>query len=442
MAKLIYDKDGRLLFTKEMKKDYTLLMPMMLPIHFGFIQNVFRLHGYKAELLNTTGNEIIEEGLKDVHNDICYPALLTTGQLINAVKSGKYDKHKTALVMSQTGGGCRASNYIHLIRKALKNQNMEYIPVISFNAVGLEKNPGFKITLKMAVQLLYAVIYGDLLMSISNQTKPYEKNCGDTDKILNKWIETINFQIKSASSFLPRRAKENFEKIVKDFAAIKLNKTPKVKVGVVGEIYIKYAALGNNNLEEFLHSEDVEVVIPPLLDFVLYALYNTIRDYELYKMKYFKSKITKGIFKFIYSIQDKVNDNIKKHSVFRPFQTFEHIRGLVTGYVDTGNKMGEGWLLTAEMLELIDCGIDNIICTQPFGCLPNHIVGKGMIRKIKKNYPYSNIVAIDYDSGATKINQENRIKLMLSTAKKNLEKNLSTDRYKKADGDMRKYNYI
>ncbi|MEL7570651.1 MAG: 2-hydroxyglutaryl-CoA dehydratase [Eubacteriaceae bacterium] len=434
MAELIYDKKGRLIFTKEMKKDYTLLMPMMLPIHFGFLQNVFHLHGYKAELLDTIGHEIIEEGLRDVHNDICYPALLTTGQLMHAIKSGKYDVHKTAFIMSQTGGGCRASNYIHLIRKTLKNHNMDYIPVISFNAVGLEKNPGFKMTLKMAVQFLYAVIYGDLLMWLSNQTKPYEVNTGDTQKVLDKWVEEINVQMKSSKNFLPKKAKKNFEGIVRDFAEIKLDMKPKVKVGVVGEIYIKYAALGNNNLEDFLHSEDAEVVVPSLLDFVLYAMYNTVHDYELYKVKFIMSKVMKFALNAIYSLQAKVTHSIKKHSTFRPMQKFEHIRSLVKGYVSTGNKMGEGWLLTAEMLELIDCGVDNIICTQPFGCLPNHVVGKGMIRKIKKNFPDSNIVAIDYDSGATKINQENRIKLMLSTAKKNLEKqtnkaNVSTDKH-------------
>jgi predicted nucleotide-binding protein (sugar kinase/HSP70/actin superfamily) len=421
MAQLKYNSNGRLLFTKEMKKDYTLLMPMMLPIHFGFLKNIFELHGFHAQLLDTTGHDVIEEGLKDVHNDICYPAILTTGQLMNALKSGKYDMNKTALIMSQTGGGCRASNYIHLIRKTLKNHHLNHIPVLSFNVVGLEKNPGFKMTPKMISQFFYAVMYGDILMWLSNQTRPYEAHEGDTQKMLDKWINDINEQMKSSKSFLPRKAKVNFDHIVQDFAAIELIPTSKVKVGIVGEIYIKYAALGNNNLEEFLHNEDVEVVVPALLDFLLYSLSNVITDYELYKTGYFKAKAVKLGFKVIYSLQNKVTTSIKTYSSFRPMQSFEHIKELAREYVSLGSKMGEGWLLTAEMLELIDSGVENIICTQPFGCLPNHIVGKGMIRAIKKNHPYSNIVAIDYDAGATKINQENRIKLMLSTARKNLD---------------------
>ncbi len=421
MATLQYDKTGRLLFTKEMKNEYTLLMPMMLPIHFGFFEEIFRLHGYNAVILDTTGQDIIDEGLRSVHNDFCYPALLTTGQLLHALKSGEYDMNKTALVMSQTGGGCRASNYIHIIRKALKNQNLEHVPVISFNLVGMEKNPGFKMTPKIIAQLTYAVIYGDLLMWISNQTRPYEKNSGDTDRLLESWMRAIKREIQKSTSFLPKAANEKFIQIVRDFHAIERTTQDKIKVGIVGEIYIKYAALGNNNLEEFLHNEDVEVVMPPLLDFALYSLNNVLVDYRIYHKGYIKTTVVKWIFRFIYALQDKVNSAIANYSDFRPMQSFERIKELVKGYVDTGNKMGEGWLLTAEMLELIDAGIDNIICTQPFGCLPNHIVGKGMIRRIKQNHPESNIVAIDFDPGATKINQENRIKLMLATARRNMQ---------------------
>lgn len=420
MSNLKYDKTGRLLFTKEMKKDYTLLMPTMLPIHFGFFDEIFKLHGYNTVLLDTTGQDIIEEGLRSVHNDFCYPALLTTGQLLHALKSGKYDMNKTALVMSQTGGGCRASNYIHIIRKALKNQHLEHVPVISFNLVGLEKNPGFKMTPKIITQLTYAVIYGDLLMWLSNQTRPYEKNQGDTDKLLAHWMDIIKKDIQKSKSFLPKAANEKFIQIVKDFQAIERSGEEKIKVGVVGEIYIKYAALGNNNLEQFLHSEDTEVVIPPLLDFALYSLNNVLVDHRIYHKGSFKAAVVKVIFRLVYALQAKVHQAIIDHSSFRPMQSFEHIKELVKGYVDTGNKMGEGWLLTAEMLELIDSGIDNIICTQPFGCLPNHIVGKGMIRRIKQNHTNANIVAIDFDPGATKINQENRIKLMLATARRNM----------------------
>lgn len=421
MAKLEYAKDGRLLFTKEMKEEYTILMPMMLPVTFELLASSLRLEGYNVELLTTTHRGIVEEGLKTVHNDTCYPALLVIGQLLDALNSGKYDINKVALIITQTGGGCRASNYIHLLRKALKKRGYEHIPVISFNINGFEKNPGFKLNLNIARRSVFAVLYGDLINCLSNQCRPYEIEKGMTDKLVDKWLNILMKEFENAQNFKEEHVKDNFYKIAADFAAIPVKREPKVKVGIVGEIYIKYAKLGNNCLEEFLHNEGVEVVVPGLLDFLIFKLDNRIVDIDLYGGNKVKKAIMEKAKRFLEKWQKEMLAAIAHYGVFRVPETFEHIKQLVKGYLGYGNKMGEGWLLTAEMLELIHSGVNNVICTQPFGCLPNHIVGKGMIRKIKDNLPQANIVAIDYDPGATRINQENRIKLMLANAYQALE---------------------
>ncbi|NLU36432.1 MAG: 2-hydroxyglutaryl-CoA dehydratase [Clostridiales bacterium] len=420
MSKLKYSEDGRLLFTKEMKKEYTILIPMMLPIHLQFMKNILRKHGYKAELLDTTHPRIIEEGLQYVHNDTCYPALLVIGQLLDAVKRGKYDINKTALIITQTGGGCRASNYIYLLRKALKQNSLEHVPVISFNLNGMEKNPGFKLTLNMLIEFVYAVLYGDILMHLSNQVRPYEINPGDTDRLTDNWIKKISRELKGRSLLNKNRFKKNMWQIASEFADIPVRREEKVKVGIVGEIYMKYSPLGNNNLEAFLQQEDVEIEIPGLMDFVIYTCDNTATDTKLYGMKKGVSIITRIVKNYLANMKNILIEAVKSQPCFRAPSSYDHVKSLVKGYIGTGAKMGEGWLLTAEMLDLITSGVENIICTQPFGCLPNHISGKGMIRKIKENHPNANIVAIDYDPGATRINQENRIKLMLSVARMNL----------------------
>ncbi len=423
MSKFKYAKDGRLLFTKDMREEYTILIPMMLPIHLTFMKNILQKHGYKAELLDTTHTQIVEEGLQNVHNDTCYPALLVIGQLLDAIKSGNYDINKTALIITQTGGGCRASNYIFLLRKALKQNNMEHIPVISFNLNGMEKNPGFKLTVGLLVEFIYAVLYGDILMLLSNQVKPYEINIGEADRLTDKWVTKLSKELNGRSFLNKRRFKQNLEQIAAEFAAIPIKKVNKIKVGIVGEIYMKYSPLGNNNLEEFLHKEDVEVVVPGLMDFIIYTCDNGATDAKLYGINRGVSILTSLFKNFLVKMHNMLIEAVKTQSCFDPPSPYDHIKSLVKGYIGTGTKMGEGWLLTAEMLDLINSGVENIICTQPFGCLPNHISGKGMIRKIKKNYPNANIVAIDYDPGATRINQENRIKLMLSVARLNLLKN-------------------
>ena len=420
MATLKYDKTGRLLFTKEMKKEYTILLPMMASIQFRIMKRVFDEYGYNTELLETDGPEIAQVGLKYVHNDTCYPALLVIGQFIHALQSGKYDIHKTALMITQTGGGCRASNYIHLLRKALKKAGLEFVPIISLNLSGLESNPGFSLSIPIVRKLIGALVYGDTLMLLSNQTKPYEVNKGESMALVNSWIENIIGQFKEGRGFKLEQQKQNLDDMSKSFSNIEVNKTPKVKVGVVGEIYVKYAPLGNNNLEAFLQEQDCEVCVPGIMGFALFKVDNRLQDIKLYGGNHIKYKVIDILFKYLEKMESLIIEYTSKYG-FTPPGKYTHIRNLVDGVIGLGNKMGEGWLLTGEMLELAESGYPNIVCTQPFGCLPNHICGKGMIRKIKEINPKANIVAIDYDPGATRVNQENRIKLMLAIAKENLQ---------------------
>lgn len=415
---MINVETNRVEFTTEMKKTHTILIPNMLNMHFEIIEQLLISEGYHVELLKTTHQNIINEGVKNVHNDTCYPALLVVGQMIDALKSGTYDLDKVALIITQTGGGCRASNYIHLLRKALKNNDMEQVPVISVNFYGLEKNSGFRFTYRFLVKAIYSIIYGDILMWISNQCKPYELHAGDTEKMDQKWTKKIANQLHSPA-FL--RVKHNYLAILEDYAKIPRSTQEKVKVGIVGEIYMKYSPLGNNQLEAFLLKEGAEPVLSGLMDFIAYCCENMILDYDLYNINKTNRNFAKIAMKYLVHSQNKMIKAIKKHGQFRAMANFNEVKKMAENYISKGVKMGEGWLLTCEMLELIESGVNNVICTQPFGCLPNHIVAKGMMRKIKDNYPQSNIVAIDYDPGASTINQENRIKLMLSNAKLNME---------------------
>lgn len=419
MAELVYDKNGRLLFTKEMKKEYTLLMPQMLPVHFGMFQKMLQLEGYHVEMLTTTHHGIVEEGQKYVHNDTCYPALLVIGQLIDAIKNSGYDPHKVGLLITQTGGGCRASNYIHLLRKALEKAGYAYVPVISIS-FGVEKNPGFSLTLPLIRKLAYAMLYGDVIVNLSNQVRPYELDHGAADAMTERWENELVNSFERGRRMRYGDFCATLEAIVRDFESIPIRMVEKIKVGVVGEIYVKFSPLGNNNLEHFLLSEGCEVVVPGLTDFIIFKVFNRITDIELYggsKIKYFFCKL---LMDYLVKRQNAIIDCISR-SRFRAPAHFEEIHRSVRDYLGDGNKMGEGWLLTGEMLELIHDGIPNIVCTQPFGCLPNHIVGKGMIRPLKDDYPDSNIVSIDYDPSATAINQENRIKLMLANARQRMK---------------------
>lgn len=411
--KKVSKRVNKTIFTEQMKKDYTILVPDMLPIHFKLIIAIYKKFGYKMELLQTSTQNVINEGLKNVHNDTCYPALLVIGQFMDALKSGKYDVNKTALLISQTGGGCRASNYLHLLRKALSSE-FPQVPVLSLNFSGLEKNPAFPMSPAIALRLVYAVLYGDMLMLLYNQCKPYEINQGSTDELLARWEHRLSKILDGKSFLMP---KPIYKAILRDFAALPRTKEPKPKVGIVGEIYVKYSPLANNHLNEFLLSEGCEPNVPGLLDFVLYCASDSVNDARLYDKRDKKSLMFSLGYDVLYKFQKQQIKVINEHGVFQPPHDFEHLRKCADKYINQGVKMGEGWLITAEMAALAETGTKNIICTQPFGCLPNHIVAKGMSRVIKNAYPEANIVAIDYDPGATKVNQENRIKLMLANAK-------------------------
>ncbi len=400
-------------FTKKMKKDYTVLIPNMLPVHFDLIARVMRNYGIRAEVLHTTGPQIGERGLKYVHNDTCYPAILVIGQFIDAIESGKYDPRKVALVLFQTGGGCRASNYISLLRKALERAGYGYVPVISFSLAGIEKHSGFKTTLGMLHRMLYAVTYGDLLMTLSAQTKPYETNKGDAERLAESWSRRLAEEM-GRRKLSYRRVIKNYRAIVGDFASIPKAMSSKPKVGIVGEIFVKFSPLGNNNLEDFLLSEGAEPVVPGLFDFCMYCVCNGIFDKELYGIGPIKALFSQAAYRFLLNKQRDLINVIKEEGSFRPITPFDEVVSLAEGFISYGVKMGEGWLLTAEMLELYHMGAEGVVCTQPFGCLPNHICGKGMMKPLKEAYPDLNIIAIDYDAGASAVNQQNRIKLMLA----------------------------
>jgi len=403
-------------FTPEMKKTHTILVPDMLPVHFQLLISVLKPYGYHCELLRTSSRAVVDEGLKNVHNDTCYPALLVIGQFMEALKSGRYDPDKTALLITQTGGGCRASNYIHLLRKAIAEQ-FPQVPVISLNFSGLEKDPksGWQMKPVIFLKFLYAVLYGDLLMLVANQCRPYETQKGMTDRLLMKWEKRLE-KMFMTKDYL--HTKRNYKRILDDFAAIPRTKRNKIRVGIVGEIYVKYSPLANNHLEEYLLSEGCEPVIPSLLEFVMYCAISTGVEGKLYHF-IDKSVLVNTIgYKAIYAMQKQQIKAVKQHGVFDPPHDFEHLRRCADKYSNQGVNMGEGWLITAEMAALAETGTENIICTQPFGCLPNHIVAKGMMRVIKNAYPNANITAIDYDPGATRVNQENRVKLMLANARK------------------------
>lgn len=419
LIKEIETPDNRVIFTKEMKKEYTLLVPNMLPMHFNLFIEVFRKNGYKCELLLNETRKAIDCGVKYVHNDACYPCICVTGQFIDALQSGKYDVNKVAVVYMQTGGGCRASNYVSLMRKAFQRAGFPQVPIVTINISGLEKHPGFKVTVPMYREMAYGCLYADLLMLIRNQCRVREVVPGTTDEKTEKWLEVCKKQIWDGRINY-KLVKKTMQDIVADFAAIERKPEAPVRVGIVGEIYVKYAPLGNNRLEEFLYKEGAEAVVPGLMDFAFYMIFNNVIDYKLYGMRSSTQFIWNFIVNYMAKKKAEMNNIVKASGVFTPASSLEGLMDLAENHstIQYGMRMGEGWLLTAEMLELCEMGVSNIICTQPFGCLPNHIAGKGMMKPIKEKYPDANIVAIDYDPGASRINQENRLKLMLSNARK------------------------
>ena len=407
-------------FTPDMKKTHTILIPNMAPVQFRLMAVIMEQAGYKCELLENCGSQVAELGLKYVHNDTCYPALLVIGQFIDALNSGKYDLEHTALIITQTGGGCRASNYIHLLRKALVKAGYGQVPVVSLNFSGLEKDSGFPMTLTTIRRLFSVIYYGDLLVTLRAQTEPYEINKGDAAAMQEKWIHELSALLLADKGWHSREVRENMPRIAAEFASIPVKRTPKVKVGVVGEIYVKYSPLGNNDLEKFLASQDCEVNIPGLMGFVQYCVYNFSETARLYGGNVLTLNASSLLLNIIGKTEKVMIDSLKNNGFHAPMPFLELVKQ-ADGVISTGTKMGEGWLLTAEMVELVKTGYENIICAQPFGCLPNHICGKGVINRIRELYPSANITPIDYDPGATRVNQENRIKLMLAVARERLE---------------------
>ena len=407
-------------FTPDMKKTHKILIPNMAPVQFRIMAAVMKQQGYDCELLENCGSQVCELGLKYVHNDTCYPALLVIGQFIDALNSGKYDLDHTALIITQTGGGCRASNYIHLLRKALAKAGYGNVPVVSLNFSGLERDSGFPMTLTTIRRLLAVIYYGDMLVSLRAQTEPYEINKGDAERMQEKWLDRICGWFLSDTGWKSREVKRNMPVIAADFAAIPVRRVPKVKVGVVGEIYVKYSPLGNNDLEKFLASQDCEVNIPGLMGFVQYCVYNFSETARLYGGNVLMRNASGILLGIIEKLETVMIKSLKDNGYHAPM-LFRDLVKQADGVISTGDKMGEGWLLTAEMVELVRSGYENIVCAQPFGCLPNHICGKGVINRIRELYPSANITPIDYDPGATRGNQENRIKLMLAVARERLE---------------------
>ncbi len=406
----------RVIFTEEMRKDYTILVPQMSPIHFDILEPALASCGYKLKILPSTA-AAVDYGLKYVNNDACYPSLIVIGQFMEALLSGEYDLDKVALIITQTGGGCRATNYIGFIRRALEKAGMGQIPVISMSA-GIEKNPGLKINLKMAHRAIQALIYGDVFMRVLYKTRPYEAVPGSANALHEKWRAIAQRAVRNGNK---AEFKKNIRQIIKEFDELPLKDIKKPRVGIVGEILVKFLPLANNYLVELLEAEGAEAVCPDLLDFFMYSLYNANFKAEYLGKKKSSAHINNFLISYLEHYRKVANDALAASDRFEPTTRINKLAEYADPIVSGGNQTGEGWFLTGEMLELIHSGVPNIVCTQPFGCLPNHVVGKGVIKELRRQHPESNIVAVDYDPGASEVNQLNRIKLMLSTAVKNMK---------------------
>ncbi|AYD39742.1 2-hydroxyglutaryl-CoA dehydratase [Clostridium fermenticellae] len=414
----VVEHNKKIVFTKEMREKHTILCPQMSPIHFQFLEEAFNVSGYNLEVLPSVDKKAVDEGLKYVNNDACYPSIMVVGQLIEALKSGKYDLNNTSVIMSQTGGGCRATNYIGFLRKALKEAGMSNVPVISLNVVGLEKNPGFKISMGLVNKALIAVLYGDLFMRVLYRVRPYEKIPGSANVLYKKWVEKCKENVRDGNH---KKFKENIYSIVSDFDNLEINDIKKPRVGIVGEILVKFHPTANNNVVDIIEREGAEAIVPDLTNFFLYCAYDANFKYKYLSGSMKSTVINNSAIKFIEYFRRHMRNALAKSNRFTVPDDIETLARGAEPIVSLGNQTGEGWFLTAEMVELIKSGTKNIICMQPFACLPNHVTGKGMIKELKRRYPGSNIAAIDYDPGASEVNQLNRIKLMLSVAFKALE---------------------
>ncbi len=417
--KIISSSYNRVVFTKAMKKEYTLLCPQMSPIHFDLLEPAIRSFGYRMEVLQNHNRSAIDVGLRYVNNDACYPSLIVIGQVMDALLSGKYDLSRTAVLMSQTGGGCRASNYIGFIRRALEKAGMGQVPVISVNANGMEKNPGFTITPALLTKSMQAIVYGDVFMRVLYATRPYEAEPGSANRLHEKWKSRC---IQSLSTKSPNMVEfgRNIRGIVRDFDRLARSGVKKPRVGIVGEILVKFSPLANNHIVELLEAEGAEAVMPDLMDFFLYCFYNNNFNAEHLGGKRSTAWLCNMGISLLEYLRKTARKELGNSRHFTPPSRIWELADMAKEFVSLGNQTGEGWFLTGEMLELIHGGVKNIVCTQPFGCLPNHIVGKGVIKELRRKHPGANIIAVDYDPGASEVNQLNRIKLMLATAQKQL----------------------
>ncbi|MFI3237470.1 MAG: acyl-CoA dehydratase activase-related protein [Lachnospiraceae bacterium] len=408
---------NRVIFTKEMKKDYTILCPQMSPIHFDLLQVAFESSGYNLEVMKAMDREAVDTGLKYVNNDACFPALIVVGQVLNAIESGTYDLNKTAVLITQTGGGCRATNYIGFIRKALRNAGHAHIPVISLSTSGIEKNPGFQLDASIINKIIQSVLYGDVFMRVLYRMRPYEVEVGSANTLYQKWNEEAKNNIRHFNLITFNK---NVKNIIRAFDILPIHDIKKPRVGVVGEILVKFHPTANNDIVGLLEAEGAEAVVPDLMGFALYSAYNIVYNKEHIGGNKNAALIAKMVIYIIELYQKTMIKELKASKHFDAPESINVLGDWTKGIVSLSNQTGEGWFLTGEMMELIHTGVNNIVCTQPFGCLPNHIVGKGVIKELRRQYPLSNIVAIDYDPGASEVNQLNRIKLMLASANSNL----------------------
>ncbi len=412
----------RVEYSLKMKREkYTILIPEMAPLHFRLIKPILARDGYNTALMGDEGPEVLKKGLQYVHNDICYPCLLITGQMLTAMESGKYDPNKVAMMITQSGGGCRDSNYINLMRKAFEKAGYPNVPFISANTWFMEYNSGVLMRFSTLFMSVAGMVYGDFLMILGNQVRPYENHKGDTDALIDSWINKLIDQFEHGKGYTKKAMRKNLHAMGEDFTKIEKTLTPKVKVAIVGELFLKYSIPGNNHLEEFLVSQDCEYYMPSMLGFGVYKTNGALEELKKFGGKPLKHLTMEIVMKWYFGIEDLLISAIEE---FPEFTAPERVRDLMKrseGILDIANSMGEGWYVAAEILEFAEHGYENIVCVQPFGCLPCHVAVKGVLNKVRQINPKVNAVDIEYDPGATKVNQENRIKLMLAVAKENLE---------------------
>jgi len=404
----------RPVFTEEMRKTHTILCPQMSPIHFRLMAPALRACGYNVVVMPEMERDAVDIGLAYVNNDACYPALIVVGQVLKALQSGKYDLDNISIFMSQTGGGCRASNYVAFFRKALRTAGFGHIPVVALSAMGLERNPGFRPTFRLFHKIVQGLLYGDLLMRVLYKTRPYELEPGSANALYELWNARLEASLSGGRFGDFRR---NIQAIVKDFDELPLRDIVKPRVGVVGEILVKFHPTANNDIVSLLEDEGCEAVVPDLMDFFTYSFHNAKHRVSLFGMSRLSAVVASAVVGLVQLYRRPMRRALIKSKRFDPPTPIQELARYAEPIVSLGNQTGEGWFLTAEMVELLHNGVDNIVCTQPFACLPNHVTGKGIIKELKRRFSTANVVAVDYDPGASEVNQLNRIKLMLAQAK-------------------------